>query len=360
MEIDGAQFASTDDAPPTLEHSMERLESDSVAPRDVPDAPSGPKVLHVVGRAFAALARWLLVILLVMVAPVGLTVWSVIPRVASPLQLADAAIESGWTKTVRVTLIEQLSTELAKQDASRFTANELVPVIERNLSQIWLDEQLTGLAGELDRWLGASTDELPNLVIDLTAVKDSLAADEQALPLIAKALDCTGPRCTSPESALDDVLSEVPNEVAILAIEGDSDNDAGVEVLTARDRLQTVARIIAMIPLVLVGVLAIVVALARRGLRLRWLGATLIAVSIPLFAAATLLPQWAARRAAGSVPDEIPFNRTSLGGVFNWAMRPAGAVALWLLLGGVAAIAGAIFLRVRRHRTEFEPGLEVR
>lgn len=166
----------------TLERSLERIGSDPVGLRGAPDAPSEPKALSTTGRTLAAVARWFLFIVLVGLAPVALIAWSVTPRVTSSPQLADAAIESGLTGAVRGALVDQLSSKLAEQEDSPFHAAQLRPVIERSLSQDWFDAQLTLLAAELDGWLGTSGDELPDLVIDLTPVKRSLAADDRLSP----------------------------------------------------------------------------------------------------------------------------------------------------------------------------------
>jgi hypothetical protein len=247
-------------------------------------------------------------------------------------------------------LVDQLSTMLAEQEDSPFLAGELRPMIERNLSQDWFDEQLTLLADELDRWLATSSDELPDLVIDLRAVKASLEADDQALSLIAEAMDCSGPRCPSPESALVDMLAEVPDEVALLTVGAESDTDHGREILKGRDQFQTIDRMIAVVPLVLVAVLVAMVLFARRGSRIRWLGATLVVVAAPVLAAAMLLPGWASQWAAGSLPGEISFNRASLEEVFTWVTRPAGSVARLMLVAGVAALVTSVVLDIRRHR----------
>lgn len=324
---------------------------DPVDHRAAPDTPPEPPRVAAAGRILMAVARWLLFIALIGLAPVALIAWSVTPRVTSPSQLADEAIASGLTKGVRGALVDQLTTELVELEDSPLHAGELRPVIERNLSQGWFDEQLTRLAAELDRWLGTSRDELPNLVIDLTPVKESLAADAGALSLIAPAMGCTVPRCPSAAPALGDMLDRVPDEVAILTIGTESDTDSRQEIMDARTRFQTIDRLIAMIPLVLVAGLTALVLLARPGSRVRWLGTTLVVIAIPVLATAMLLPGWAARRVAGSLPDDIRLDLSSIRDAFNWAIRPAETAAWWMLLAGVVALVAAIAGEARRRRS---------
>lgn len=349
METEVSQSASTDTAAPALERSLERPGPDRVGRRDTPNAAFEPSAVSAAGRTLAALARWFLFIVLVVLAPVALIAWSVTARVTSLPQHADQAIESGLTGAARRALVDQLSAALAEHEDSPIDAGQLRPVIERSLSQDWFDEQLTLLADELDRWLGTSSDEPPDLVIDLTSVKGSLAADDQTLSLVTGAMDCDSPRCPSPESALVILLSEVPDEVALLTIGAESDTDLGQEILEARDRFQTIDRLIAMVPLLLAGALAGLVLLARRGSRIRWLGVTLVAIAVPVLAVATLLPGWASQWVSGFLPGEISLNRASLEAVFSWANRPAGSVALLMLLAGITALVASVALGLRRH-----------
>ncbi|MFV1971231.1 MAG: hypothetical protein ACC683_09540 [Acidimicrobiia bacterium] len=348
MEIETLKPPGTGATTGTLERPSERGGPDPDRRLDPHDAHDEPRRLSRVGRALAALARWFLLIVLVVLAPVALILWSVTPRVTSPSQLADEAIAAGLTSAVQAALVDQLSDGLTEQEDSPLRAAELRPVIGRSLSQDWVDEQLILLADELDRWLGASGAELPDLVIDLTPVKESLAADDQTLSLISEAMGCNGFGCPSPESALIDMLDEVPDEVALLTIGGESDTEDAQEILTARDRLQTATRLIAMIPLVLAALVVALVLAARRGSRNRWLGAVLVAISVPVLAVATLLPRWASSWVSGSVPGEIPIERTSLEEVFNWAFRPAGSVAQLILIVGAASLVTSVALAVRR------------
>jgi len=348
MDTEVSQTASTGITTPTLERSVERLLPDPDGRRDTPDSPSKPKALSALGRTLAALARWVLFIALAVSAPVGLIVWSATPRATSPSQLADKAIESGLTDELRVAMVEQLVISLVEGEDSPLPAGELRPVIEDGFSQEWFDDQLTLLADELDGWLGASSDELPDLVIDLSAVKDTMAADDQALSLIAESMDCIGPRCPSPELALADMLAEMPDEVALLTIGDESDAVPGPEVLEARDQFRTVDRLIAVVPLVLAAALVAIVLLARRGSRIRWLGATLVVIAVPVFAVATVLPGWVSGWLTGLVPDELQLNRATLEEVFNWVIQPTGSVARWMLLAGVAALVTSVVLDIRR------------
>lgn len=146
------------------------------------------------------------------------------------------------------------------------------------------------------------------------------------------------------------MLSELPDEVAFLTIVTESETDPGPQILKARGQFQTLDRAIAMVPLVLVAVLAAIVLLARRGSRIRWLGAALVTIAVPVLVVATLLPGWASQWASGSLPGGTPLTRASLEEVLTWVMRPAGSAARWLLLAGVAALVTSVALGVRRRR----------
>jgi hypothetical protein len=235
-------------------------------------------------------------------------------------------------------LIVQFSANLAESDNSPFDADELRPVVESILSQEWLDGQLTSVAGELDLWLDTSSADPPELVVDLTPVKDSLVDDDQAVALIAQGIGCGDPRCATAAAELTRMLVEVPDEVEFLAIGDESDDDPTKGFLDARDTFQTARGLIGMIPLVLIAALAAVVLLARRGTRLRWLGGTLIAVALPILAVVTLLPGWAAQRVVDSIEGDIPLEVSSLEDVFGWVAHPAGFVAWLLLAAGVVAL----------------------
>jgi hypothetical protein len=146
------------------------------------------------------------------------------------------------------------------------------------------------------------------------------------------------------------MLSEVPDEMVLLTAGVEFDADSGREILEARGQFQTVDRLTALVPLVLAAVLLAMVLFARQGSRLRWLGATLVVVAVPVLAVATLLPRWASKWAAVFLPGEILLNRTSLEEVFAWATRPAGSVAGLMLLAGVAAVITSVILDIRRRR----------
>ena len=353
MATETSKTTSTGIAPRTLEHPPGEFYPDPVARSssdNVPLAPVEPKAPSGVGRALAALARWFLVVLLVVVAPIGLIAWSVTPRVTSPTQLVDEAIDSGLTAAVRAALIDQFSTSLVESDNSPFEADELRPVVESILSQSWLDEQLTSVAAELERWLDTSSADPPALVVDLTPVKGSLVEDDQALGLIGEGLGCADSRCAASELALASMLVEVPDEVEFLTIGDESDDDPTKAFLDARDTFQTARSLIGMIPLVLIAALTAVVLLARRSSRLRWLGGTLIAIALPILTVVTLLPGRAAGWVVDSIEGDIPLELTSLEDVFGWVAHPAGFVAWLLLVGGIIALAASITLGVRGRR----------
>ena len=78
-----------------------------------------------------------------------------------------------------------------------------------------------------------------------------------------------------------------------------------------------------MIPLVVFGVLAIIVLLARRGTRLRWTGSALLAVALPILALAALTPRWVGQQAAGLVPDEVGLEGAEVEALVSWILDPA-------------------------------------
>ncbi len=341
MATENSKATSTGLSFPTLEQSPEQFYPDPIARSSEPETPRAslePKAPSGVGRILAAMARWFLVVLLIVVAPVGVIAWSVTPRVTSPSQLAGEAIDSGLTAAVRSALIDQFATSLAESDNSPFEADELRPVVASILSQEWLDGQLTSVASELDRWLDTSSVDPPELVVDLTPVKRSLVEDDQAVALIAQRIGCGDPRCAVAAAELAVMLVEVPDEVEFLAIGDESDDDPTKGFLAARDTFRTARGLIGMIPLVLIAALAAVVLLARRGARLRWLGGTLIAVALPILAVVTVLPSWAAQRVVDSIEGDIPLELSSLEDVFGWVAHPAGFVAWLLLAAGVIAL----------------------
>ena len=352
MATEISKTTDTGIAPRTLEHSPESFYPDPVTRGDpVPVArptPPEPGAASGVGRFLAALARWFLVVVLVLVAPLGVVAWSITPRVTSPAQLADEAIASGLTAAVRSALIDQFSTDLAESENSRFDANELRPVVEGVLSQSWLDGQLTAVAGALDRWLDISNADPPALVVDLTLVKDALVENDRALALIGEGIGCGEPQCAASEVALAGMLVDVPDEVEFLAIGDESGSDSTRAMLDARDTVQTARSLIGMIPLVLIAALAAVVLLAPKGAGLRWLGSTLVAIAVPILAAVTLLPGWASGRVVDSIEGDIPLEVGLLEDVFGWVAHPAGFVAWLLLAGGVIALGASVTMRRRR------------
>ncbi len=313
--------------------------------------PREKNLLSAALRVLAALVRWLLFASLVVVAPGALTIWSVTPRITSPSQFADQAIESGLTRVIRLEVIDQISTTLAREGAIALAAGELDAVIGRMISQEWFDTQIGLIAGDFDRWLRASGDSPPNLVIDITAVKKSLVADDQVVALL-DVVDgaCDELRCPSPDVVLSMLVAQLPDEVAVLTLGDESDSDPGQSLRDVRHRLQMATSLIAMVPFVLGGLLVAMVLLARRGSRFRWLGAVGVAISLPVLAAASLLPGWAAGRAAGSLPRDIAIDRTVFEDLFAWVARPAETLAWWILAAGVAALIASTVLSVLRRR----------
>ena len=119
------------------------------------------------GRAAAGLTRGLLFTLFMVVAPIALLVWAVLPRLMSPAGLADQAIDVGLTETLRVAIVDQLASELADRQNAPVATDQMRSIFDRSLSQDWFDQQVTGVAGELELWFAGADEELPPLQIDL-------------------------------------------------------------------------------------------------------------------------------------------------------------------------------------------------
>ena len=295
------------------------------------------------GRKAAGLTRGLLRILFTVVAPIALLAWAVLPRLMSPAALADQAIEVGLTQTLRVAIVDQLSSELADRQNTPAATDQMRSIFDRSLTQDWLDEQVTSVAGELELWLAGTDEELPLLQIDLVPVKTSLAADPEAIRLVAELVGADE-RAAIPEGA----LFGIPDQVSLLS--GSEDPGSADNLLTVRDFVDIASRRRGMIPPVVFAVFAMMVLLTRRGTRLRRTGSALLTVALPILAVAALAPRFVGQQAASMVPAEVGLKRAEVEALVAWILDPAWSLGLGVLVVGLAAVVASVAARVLRGR----------
>ncbi len=296
------------------------------------------------GRTAAGLTRGLLFIVFMVVAPIALLVWAVLPRLMSPAALADQAIEVGLTETLRAVIVDQLASELADQQSIPVATDQMRSIFDRSLTQAWFDEQLTSVAGELELWFAGADEALPSLQIDLVPVKTSLAADPEAIRLVAELIGA-GEGAAIPEGA----LAGIPDRVSLLS--GSEDPGSRDDLFAARDFVDAARGRRGMIPPVVIGVFAMIVLLARRGTRLRWAGSALLAVALPILAVAALAPSWVRRQAMSLVPDEVGLGGAEVEALVSWILDPARSQALWVLFAGIAAVVASVAAHALRGRS---------
>lgn len=287
--------------------------------------------------------RGLLRLLLVILAPLALIVWAVLPRVTSPALLADQAVESGLTSIVRDGLVDQLSSELSERRGSPAQSEQMRSVFERSVTQAWLDEQVMIVAAELDEWFAGTDDRPPELVVDLTPVKASLAADPEALFLVA---DLVGAEQVDGSVAV--ALAGVPDRVELFSEETESEFPEGA--YTVREVMATARTARQMIPVTVLLVFALFVLLARAGQRLRSGGRTLLAVGIPLLIASLLMPMVASWLAVDAMSD-LPIDAADLESFLSWMFEPVRPVGFVLLTAGLAAVIAAFMTDLLRRRS---------
>lgn len=336
MDTDHGDLATASTA--TLEGSAE------AEPEVLPaGAPNWTAKVSGVGRAAAGLTRWLLLILFMVIAPIALLVWAVLPRLMSPAALTEQAIDVGLTETLRAAIVDQLSSDLADQQNIPVATDQMRSIFDRSLTQDWFDEQLTSLAQELELWLAGTDDELPSLQIDLVPVKTSLAADPEAIRLVVELIGADE-GVAIPEGA----LAGIPDRVSLLS--GSEDSGSADDLFVARDFVDLATRRRGLIPLVAIGALALIALLARRGTRLRWTGSALLAVALPNLALVALAPRWVGQQAASLVPDEVGLEGAEVEALVSWILDPARSQALWVLVAGIAAVVASVAARALRRR----------
>lgn len=284
------------------------------------------------GRRARAATRWVLVVPFVILAPLALISWATFPRITSPAMIAGQAIDQGLTEVAREAMVTEFASELADRRGAPLGADTMRDVFDRSLTQEWFDEQLSGIVTELDRWLVATGPGTPHLVIDLVPVKTALAADPEAMQMVANFVGCSGAECAP-------ALGAVPDQAELLAMEPASSE--AEELLAARGMLQTGRRVVQFAPLVLLGEFALLVLLAPRHGRLRFAGSVVAVVGALVMLVVLTAPGWVGGEAAEAVPAEVPLAASDVGALVSWALEPARSLALWMLVAGAVAVAGS-------------------
>jgi hypothetical protein len=307
------------------------------------DPPHAPTEAPRPARAVGSLTRGLFLVLLVMASPAALIVWTATPRITSPTELAEPAIAIGLTEAVRGEIVDELSSELAERRNSPTESDQMRLVFERSLSQAWFDEQVLVVATELDRWLDGTNPEPPELIVDLRPVKASLAADPEALFLVA---DLIGTEQSTGSIAI--ALAGVPDEVSLLSEPLEPGSPEGL--YTAREMLGDVRMVRLAIPVVLLVMFALTVLLARRDTRVRSAGRTLAIIGVPLLVASFVMPMVATRVALSSMPSEIPIDAGQVEGLLSWMLEPVRPVGFGLVVVGAVVVGASVAMDAVRRR----------
>jgi hypothetical protein len=315
----------------------------------VPDDAAAPRPNSGVA---AKTGRGFLGVLLVLIAPLALMVWAVIPRLTSPSELASQAVTQDLTSIVRDAIVDELSAQLSERRNAPTVSDQMRLVFDRSMTQAWFDEQVVGLATELDRWLAGNDDDPPELVIDLRPVKASLTADPEALLIVAAWMG--GEEFDGTVAA---ALTRVPDEVELFSAETDSEFPEGFYAV--REILGSARSARQMIPVVLVIVFAIFVVLARPGERLRSSGRLLAVIGGSVAIASFAMPFVATRLALGAAPGDLPIEASQVEGLMWWMMAPLRPIGVTILVAGVVAMAAAyasVVMQRRKASGRLDPG----
>ena len=294
-------------------------------------------------RAASDLARWILLVIFAVAAPVALLLWAAMPRVTDPDQVAEAAVDLGITAVIRGAFIDELGNQLAERRNSPGTGESMELAFEHALTQDWFDDQIGSIAGEIDRWFAGNQVSPPQLMVDLAPVKIRLAADPLALTMVGEMLECQN--CDD-EATVGTALQQVPDELRLI-----EDAAPSEEMLRARDTLQTGRRIRDMLPIGLLAVVVLIVLLARRGTRLRWAGYAALVAGIPLLAFAAAAPTVISEQAVGSLPAAFPIRAGHVEDLAGWVFEPASTLALTLVVAGVVLVVVSLVWGAIQRRT---------
>jgi hypothetical protein len=290
-------------------------------------------------------ARAVLLVLLLLTGPVLVAGAVLVPRITNPNYLAGSLIDSGLSRTVRLSLLEGLAANMGPEPDPSLEA-ELYRALDRHFTQAWFDDQIVGIAAEMSRWLVAEEENLPSLALDLAPVKASLRLDEEAVDLVLLLFQAAredgvfedlGDKVT-----LEDVWARFPDRVPLLS----EDQEEQVTTLQeVRGRVQTARRLALASPLVPLLEIVLLVLLARGPIsRFRWLAACLLVVAIPILGASLLVPG-VVTGVGGRVMAGLPAPLGS--GVENLVLDVVGLlvpVGAGLALGGLAGLLAPSFL----------------
>ena len=215
-------------------------------------------------------------------------------------------------------------------------------IFDRSLSQEWFDDQVRSVTGELEIWLGGTSQTAPELVIDLRPVKATLAADPEALFLVA---DMVGSE--EVEGSFAAALAGVPDEVEML---GDAAPGEPEPLFAARDYLADARSVRRLIPFALIGLFGLIVLLTKPGARLGSAGRTLALIGVPLLVASFVMPALTSEIVVGSMPSEIPIDAGDIAGLLSWVLEPVRPIAIGLGAAGGTLMATSFGVGVVQQR----------
>jgi hypothetical protein len=292
-----------------------------------------PPARRRVGRAAT---KWFLVVPFVVLAPIAIVAWSAVPRLASPALVAEEAVSIGLTESARSVLVDGLAAELAERRDMPLAEDSFREVYERSMTQEWFDEQVLDIARELDQWLLGTSHELPDLAVDLVPVKIALASDPETMAVVSEHIGCDGGECAPTGEPSGATLAGVPDRVALLAPDADTEG-----LIRMRNLLDTARQTGRFGPLFLLGEFALLILLARRHARLRFTGGLLFVVGTLVVLATWLGPGWVGLRLVDSLPPDVPVEAADIAALVSWTLEPARMVAYWLVGVGAAAYVGS-------------------
>ncbi len=299
-------------------------------------------------RAGRAATRWFLVVPFVLIAPIALITWTAMPRITSPVMVAEEAVEIGLTRSARTALIDEFASQLAERRDAPLTEATMREVFDRSLTQEWFDEQVLNITGELDRWLLGTSSRLPDLVIDLVPVKTALASDPDAMALVTSFVGCEGIECAPEGQTVEVALVGMPDQAALLTAGAGSSQAEGL--IRARGLLQSGRRMSGLAPLILLGELTLLALLARRHGRMRFTGGVLVAVGSLVLLIGWFGPGWVGGEVAGSIPADVPVAPADIAALVSWVLEPARTLAYWIVAAGAIAYAGSFALTAMGRR----------
>ncbi|MGH8946346.1 MAG: hypothetical protein ACRDVL_09360 [Acidimicrobiia bacterium] len=291
-------------------------------------------------------ARAVLLVLLLLTGPLLVAGAVLVPRITNPNYLAGSLIDSGLSRTVRLSLLEGLAANMGPEPDPSLEA-ELYRALDPHFTQGWFDGQIVALAAEMSRWLAAEEEELPSLALDLEPVKASLRLDEKAMDLVLLLFQAAREDGAfadlGAQVTLEDVWARFPDRVPLLT---EDQEEQAITLREVRGRVQTARRLALASPLVPLLEIVLLLLLARGPIsRLRWLAACLLIVALPILAVSLLVPG-VVTGVGGRVMAGVPAPLDS--GVENLVLDLFGLlvpVSAGLSLVGLAGLIGLPLLR---------------